>query len=400
MLPLGVWAAAVAGFAAPLSASWCATDGYADDDFISFGASAYLNMRNDPGRVQVFAAAIQQRLRGREGELVVLDIGTGPEALLALIAARAGAKKVYAVEVQPAVAEGARRAVREASDVPEGCIEVIEGFSTELELPELADLLVAEIVGNVASSEGIYATMHDAQQRLLRAPYEPSSYIPLVVETLAAPMSYVQHHPALSPAGFDWEGVRALAPPPRLSTEASAVHALSEPQPLERLRFDAPLPPPGSVVESSLTFPLCAARMAASAAACEAALAADDALAMPAEAAAGIAAEVGSSVSGLGLWPRLIMDEEASLVVETRGSDGRPRRSCWELLLPLLCGTPMRVAAGDALRMDATVRLGAAIDDPVYYEVQGRRVEPPPTAAAPSTPSDAQEELTGATQAT
>ena len=50
--------------------------------------------------------------------------------------------------------------------------------------------------------------MHDAQQRLMRRPYEAESYIPRAVETWCAPMSYAQHHPLLGPRGFDWEAVR------------------------------------------------------------------------------------------------------------------------------------------------------------------------------------------------
>lgn len=367
----------------PLSASWIATDGYPDPSFVSFTADSYVNMLNDPGRTGVFEAAIKQRLKGREGEMVVLDIGTGPEALLALFAARAGAKKVYAVEVQPAVAEAARQAVRAATDVPDGCIEIFEGFSTELELPEPADLLVSEIVGNIASAEGIYATMWDAQQRLVRHPHDPATYIPLVVETLAAPMSYVQHHPALSPEDFDWDAVREYAPPPRLSTEATAVTALSAPQRLETIRFDEPLPPPGTVLESVLNFDVCAERMAASTKACEALLlasreaedgldddsACDDAAMLN---VVEVSAEVGSSVSGIGLWPRLVMDDDASLVVETRAADGSPRKSCWEMVVPLLCGTPERVAAGDTFQVNATVTIGKAIDDPVQYSLQAR----------------------------
>ena len=370
-----VSSSASAALVQPMHASWVATEGYPDESFISFSTQAYLNMRNDPRRTQVFAEAIRQRLRGREGELVVLDIGTGPEALLAIMAARAGAKKVYAVEVMPAVAAAARQAISEASDVPEGCIELFEGFSTELELPpgEKADLLVAEIVGNVASAEGIYATMHDAQQRLLRRPKDPLSYIPLVVETLCAPMSYTEHHPQIGPANFDWDAVRAHAPPPKFSTETTAVLPLAPPQRLEHMRFDEPLPPPGTELRSSLAFELCGDLMAASAASCKATLLeAPPGVELGEEAAGAVAAEVGASVSGMGLWPRLIMDEAETLVVDTRAVDGQPRKSCWELVFPLLCAAPQRVAPGGVLEVDAAVQLGTAVDDPVTYAIAAR----------------------------
>ena len=56
----------------------------------------YEAMRDDVPRTESFARAIERRLKGREA--TVLDIGTGPFALLAVIAAKAGAKKVYAIE--------------------------------------------------------------------------------------------------------------------------------------------------------------------------------------------------------------------------------------------------------------------------------------------------------------
>jgi len=81
-----------------LGAVWGATDGLNGDDFVAFDESAYKAMVDDARRTPLFEEAIRRRLKGREGELVVLDIGTGPFALLALMAARAGAKKVYAIE--------------------------------------------------------------------------------------------------------------------------------------------------------------------------------------------------------------------------------------------------------------------------------------------------------------
>lgn len=58
----------------------------------------YEAMRDDAPRTSRFARAIARRLRGQAQ--TVLDIGTGPFALLAVISARAGAKKVYAIEKQ------------------------------------------------------------------------------------------------------------------------------------------------------------------------------------------------------------------------------------------------------------------------------------------------------------
>ena len=78
----------------------------------------------------------------------------------------------------------AREAVRAAgwSEV----IEVIEGFSTEVTLPEKVDLVVSEIVGSVASEEGLYATTADAHARHVLRPTRADSWIPHTVETWSA----------------------------------------------------------------------------------------------------------------------------------------------------------------------------------------------------------------------
>ena len=364
----------------PLTSQWTATDGFNDRQFITFDADRYRGMVNDHARTSAFTAAIQKAVLGREGDLVVLDIGTGPEALLALIAARAGAKKVFAIEAQPEVAEMARRAVA-ASGVGVGVVEVIEGFSTDIELPEKADLLVAEIVGSVASEEGIYATMFDAQRRHLRDPFVPASYIPLAVETLAAPMSYALHHPALGPKGFDWDAVRIDGPPPRFACSTHVVKALSEPLRFEVIRFDVPLPPPGSRLETALTFEMSADRMHAASQDYAAILVEAG---MPRKAADEVASDVAHSVTGVGFWPRLIMDEDETLVVDSRAADGSAQRSHWQTVLPLLCSQPQRVAAGDLLVLHAVIDLGEEIDEPVRYALECEiRREAPTRDSAP-----------------
>ena len=191
-----------------LRASWTATDGFSDSSFIAFDEGAYAAMRDDERRTPLFEKAIQRRLaQAPKGTLTVLDLGTGPYALLALAAARAGAKKVYTIEANAEAAKRARAVLKKATDVPSGVIEIIEGFSTSISLPEKVDLLVAEIAGSVASEEGAFATIRDAQQRLVKRPADPSSYIPYACQTIGAPASYALHY-ALGPPQFDWSKLK------------------------------------------------------------------------------------------------------------------------------------------------------------------------------------------------
>ena len=350
-------------------AAWKATDGFPDERFCSFDLENYRGMKNDMARTSVYEEALRRAL-SRNDEMTVLDIGTGPEALLALIAARAGAKKVYAIEASAPVAELARKAV-EAAGYSE-VVEIFTGFSTDVSLPEKADLLVAEIVGSVASDEGIYATMHDAQQRHLKSPHDPRSYIPRAVETWCAPMCYALHHPALAPADFDWETVRRDGPPPRFACSYGAVQPLARPMMLERIRFgcgDAGLPAPGSRLVHRMDFEISADRMWEADGACQAALAHAE---CPPELTARISGEVASTVSGIGMWPRLLLgdDGDHSLCIESRRTDGRPRSSHWQIAMPLLCATPQRVRAGEKIRVDAKIDLGSRVDVPNAYELE------------------------------
>jgi len=106
-------------------------------------------MSTDTVRNAAFRAAFERHARDR----IVLDLGTGPHALLALMAAHAGARKVYAVEVLPDVAEKARAAVA-ASGLADR-ITVIEGDAASLDLPEPAEVCAQGIIGNIGSADGI-----------------------------------------------------------------------------------------------------------------------------------------------------------------------------------------------------------------------------------------------------
>jgi protein arginine N-methyltransferase 1 len=96
---------------------------------------------------------------------VVVDIGTGT-GYFAMVAARLGARKVYAIETIRQAARLAKTTVADngLSDV----IEVIEGFSTEVTLPELADVVVADLRGRIPIFGSNVASLHDAKVRLTK----------------------------------------------------------------------------------------------------------------------------------------------------------------------------------------------------------------------------------------
>jgi precorrin-6B methylase 2 len=114
-------------------------------------------------------------------EDIVLDIGTG-SGVLAIAAARAGARHVYAVEASD-IADVAEQ-VFAANDVQDK-VTLIRGWSRDAELPERADVLVAEVIGNEPLEEEILETTLDARRRLLKP---DARLIPHALELIARPL--------------------------------------------------------------------------------------------------------------------------------------------------------------------------------------------------------------------
>lgn len=124
------------------------------------GAAIHISMLNDRHRVSAYLAAIAETIR--PGDIVV-DLGTGT-GILALAAARAGAKTVYAIESSAIAA--AAEAMFESNGFGD-CIRLIRGWSTEIVLPERANVLVTETIGHDPFDEGLAENMADAWERFL-----------------------------------------------------------------------------------------------------------------------------------------------------------------------------------------------------------------------------------------
>lgn len=94
---------------------------------------------------------------------VVLDLGTGI-GIYALVAARLGARKVYAVEPNPLVRLGPDLARRNGLD---DRIEFIEAMSTGIDLPEPANVVVADLRGVLPFHGLALPSLLDARRRHL-----------------------------------------------------------------------------------------------------------------------------------------------------------------------------------------------------------------------------------------
>jgi len=130
-------------------------------------------------RIAAFHKALEATIV--KGKSTVADIGTGT-GLLAFLAARLGARKVWAYEAAEigAVAEKLKAVNRMRA------VELVPGRSTEILEPERADIVVTETLGNFALEEFLVETMNDARARYLNP---GGVLIPGVVEQFACPVT-------------------------------------------------------------------------------------------------------------------------------------------------------------------------------------------------------------------
>ena len=134
-------------------------------------------MSADERRVASYRAAFERCAQNK----VVLDIGTGKDAILARMAAAAGARHVYAVEVlDDAFAAASALISRLGLD---DVITVLHGDMQAVTIPEPVEVCTQGIVGNIGSSDGIAPIWNSA--RHVFAP--DCSFVPAVCTTYIAP---------------------------------------------------------------------------------------------------------------------------------------------------------------------------------------------------------------------
>ena len=129
-------------------------------------------------RLTEYARAIAATVR--EGD-VVLDLGAGT-GILALLACRAGAKGVYAVESSDAARLG--ELIASTTEFADR-IEFIQSESSKVVLNELVDVIVGDIHDTFGLQPGGLASFFDIRDRLLRP---GGIVIPRSIELLIAPV--------------------------------------------------------------------------------------------------------------------------------------------------------------------------------------------------------------------
>lgn len=125
-----------------------------------YSITGYGEMIADGVRMDAYVRALRQAVKPGS---VVLDIGTGT-GIFALLACRFGARRVYAVE--PSDAIQVAQEIASANGYAES-IEFIQAMSSEISIPELADVIVSDLRGVLPLHEHHLISIADARRRLL-----------------------------------------------------------------------------------------------------------------------------------------------------------------------------------------------------------------------------------------
>ncbi len=118
------------------------------------------DMIADATRFRAYCEAIARAVR--PGDAVV-DLGAGP-GIFALLACRAGARRVYAIELGEVAQFGRQLA---AANGFSDRIEFIQKNSREVRLPERANVIISDVRGALPFYTGGVASLEDARKRFL-----------------------------------------------------------------------------------------------------------------------------------------------------------------------------------------------------------------------------------------
>jgi protein arginine N-methyltransferase 7 len=173
----------------------------------------HIAMMNDTARNEAYVEALTAAVTK---ETDVLEIGTG-SGLLAMIAARLGARQVVTCEAVPLIAATARDIV--AANGRESSVSVISKKSTDVvigvDLPRRANLLVSEILSSELLGEGVLACIEDAKRRLLEPDARIIPAAGSVVFALFGGEAIKKNMLVDEVLGFDLSGFNAIVSPKR-----------------------------------------------------------------------------------------------------------------------------------------------------------------------------------------
>ncbi len=155
------------------------------EDILAWDQDFHELMLNDQIRMRAYEAGIKEVIKPG---MTIVDLGTGT-GILSLWAAEAGAKKIYGIDANENRQQAAEARLNEAGF---GLIyEFKLGLSYDVGLPEKADVIISEILGNLADNEDMTPILKDARQRFLKP---GGLMLPRQVSTFITPVSAMESH--------------------------------------------------------------------------------------------------------------------------------------------------------------------------------------------------------------
>ena len=140
-------------------------------------------MLRDSARTIAFADALRTVIKPGDA---VLDVGAGT-GILSMLAARAGARVVYAVECTEIAAVAEQLVIRNGLNN----VKVLHADARQITLPERVDVIVSEWLGSIGINENLLPVVLDARDRWLKP---GGVLVPAMVTAWMAPI-----HLALRP---------------------------------------------------------------------------------------------------------------------------------------------------------------------------------------------------------
>ena len=179
---------------------------------------------SDRHRIEAFRSAVEELVKPGS---VVVDLGAG-SGIMGLLACRAGAIRVYSIESTDII--GLTEDLCRANGYQDR-VRFVKEVSGRVQLPERADVVVADQIGRFGFEAGILDYFHDAHERFLKP---GGALIPSRIDLIVAPVQHEQMWGQVEfwnsrPAGFNFQPARALAANTGYPVKFAPSHLLASP---------------------------------------------------------------------------------------------------------------------------------------------------------------------------
>ncbi len=186
-------------------------------------------------RIEAYKKAICEIV---QKDHIVVEIGSGL-GTYSFFAAKAGARKVYAIENGPII--DVSKTIAKNNNLLDR-IDFIEGFSTDVELPEKADILIFEDFGSFFITDKLNITINDAKRRFLNP---QGTIIPAQIELHVALVGAEEIHKGIDSMtkegdmhyGIDFSATKPLAMNNYYTKNISKEFLLTQPKLLMKFKL-------------------------------------------------------------------------------------------------------------------------------------------------------------------